>query len=209
VRSCSKHRAKATNHEIGRVKSGNVRDVAVSWRDPQPPPQFPNQHASSTPCPIVEPRPDEACGEPGKECAYPVCWGAGNKTWVCVENRWQAWFDESFKCAGDRPCPAALPLPRSSCSPGPFCYYPIDCCGQVAGFTTAECLAGEWKLRVSSRPQDCPLCSPFPSQGQACSLGSACTSGPPAVCYHPTCYGGTDVARCDGERWQIEVGCSK
>jgi hypothetical protein len=199
----------ASGEDAGVSDGVVVHDAGPSWRDPESPPTFPGQHTSSTPCPTLEPRDTEGCTEPGKECAYPVCWGAGNKTWVCVENRWRLWFDESFKCTAGRPCPAVLPLRGSTCTTGPFCYYPIDCCGRVAGFTAAECLQTQWQHRVTFRPDECPLCTPFPTQDQACSLEDACKSGPPALCYRPTCYGGNDVARCDGARWQIEIGCSK
>jgi hypothetical protein len=186
-----------------------LQDARATWRDPEPPPQFPNQHWSNTPCPLLAQVGTAGCAEPGKACDYPVCWGAGNQTWVCVESRWRFWFDESFKCAPERPCPGALAPKGSACSPGPSCYYPIDCCGRVAGYTEGVCRGERWDHHITFRPDECPLCSPFPSQGQACSLESACKSDPPAVCYRPTCYGGTDVARCDGTRWRIEVGCQK
>jgi hypothetical protein len=177
--------------------------------DPEPPQQLPDQHTSSTPCPTLEPTASDACHESGKECDYPVCWGAANKAWVCVQDRWTLWFDESFKCAPDRPCPTAIPMEGTACRTGLSCYYPIDCCGTVAGFVETHCYVGTWEVRPEPTPSACPLCAPFPNQGAACSLADACTSGPPAVCYRPTCYGGTDVARCDGTRWQVTVGCSK
>jgi hypothetical protein len=106
-------------------------------------------------------------------------------------------------------CPHAVPAQGEPCAIGTSCAYPIDCCGILAGFFRTFCQNGTWTVIVNRSGEECAPCIPFPQEGAFCSLDTTCQSGPPPICLRPTCYGGTDVARCAGGRWRITPGCIK
>lgn len=198
---------------VGGQASGAGRSTTGSasvWLEPVAPPQVPGQHTGPG-CPEIEPTKNQACSDIGLECAFPACWGATSRSWVCTEAGFTNGFDGSSLCDPSRPCPASPPAATSACGlPGLRCIYRLDCCGKDAGFTEARCGSTAWEVEERPLPLACPECSPFPVQGDACSIEAACTSGaPPAVCLRPTCYGGTDVARCNGSIWEVTFGCRK
>lgn len=178
--------------------------------DPEPPPQWPGQHTGAG-CPEVEPTEKQGCFDPGLECAFPVCWGASSRIWVCTESGFTKWFDGSSLCDPSRPCPTSLPAAATACErPALRCFYRLDCCGKDAGFTEASCRNSKWEVSAHPIHFACPECAPFPRMGDACSIETACKNGaPPMACYQPTCYGGTDVALCNGSTWEVTPGCSK
>lgn len=119
---------------------------SMRWTDPQRPAPLPGQFVDpSVPCPAAEPVTGASCGASGQQCDYPVCWGGGQRSWVCVEQRFVLWFDESFLCATSRPCPRATPREAAVCTLSIECLYPYFCCKGPEGFQAARC-DGHWSL---------------------------------------------------------------
>ena len=116
------------------------------WTDPQRPARSPGQlDNQSLACPAREPVAGDVCDLEGQQCDYPVCWGRGKRSWVCVEQRFTLWFDESFLCAPSRPCPEYSPNEGDVCCLSIECVYSYFCCKGPTGFQAARC-DGQWRL---------------------------------------------------------------
>jgi hypothetical protein len=122
------------------------RDAALpTWTDPVQPAARPNQFVDAKLCPAAEPAQGALCQVDGLQCDYPVCWGGGSRSWLCSDRRFALWFDESFLCAAQRPCPANLPSEGASCALAIECLYPYSCCKGPTGFAPVRC-DGRWHL---------------------------------------------------------------
>ena len=135
--------ATARAHDAAGTPDGGA---LVVFSDPSRPAPFPGQFlAPSSSCPATEPSAGASCATEGQQCDYPVCWGRGNRSWVCLDHRYTVWFDESFLCASARPCPAEAPRQGAVCSLQIECVYPYFCCKGPTGFLPALC-DGQWNL---------------------------------------------------------------
>ena len=149
ARDASAYEAGASDAAPARasVDSGALDSGALAvWSDPARPPPLPGQFVEPrSSCPAIEPTYGIPCQTAGQQCDYPICWGRGNRSWVCVNQRYTLWFDESFLCADARPCPAESPRQGAVCSLSIECVYPYICCKGPTGFLPALC-DGHWNL---------------------------------------------------------------
>lgn len=136
--------------------AGDDAASLTSWSDPQRPAPVSGQFVdTSRTCPPSEPTAGTRCDRAGQQCDYPVCWGRGQRSYVCIEQRFTVWFDESFFCAATRPCPRATPSAGAVCSLSIECVYPTFCCKGPDGYQSARC-DGQWTVA----PAECAVCSP-------------------------------------------------
>jgi hypothetical protein len=145
--STSSAEAASAPEEGGKGETSEDAASLASWFDPPRPAPVSGQFIGTrATCPALEPSAGTVCDRAGQQCDYPVCWGRGQRSWVCVEQQFTLWFDESFLCAATRPCPSPSPSAGAVCSLSIECVYPYWCCkGPEEGFQSARC-DGHWRL---------------------------------------------------------------